>query len=415
VKINLIRLLGILLIAVNTASAQWVQFRGPQSRGIANTINIPTQWGEDLGIQWKTAISGEGWSSPVIDDGLIWMTSAYDEGKSLHAVCVDQASGKVLMNEKVIMTENVGPKHVQNGFASPTPVINDGRVYVHFGPRGTVCLDFEGNILWKRTDMDFDVPQGAASSPIIHKDKLILICDGTDEQYVAALDKNTGKTLWKTPRQHHERISDKGGFFRMAYSTPLIVEVNGHNQILASGAEHAAGYDVETGEELWFHKHIGFSQVGQASHGNGFFYLVGSVSQDHFGIFAIKEDARGEVTSGDVVWSNPDGIGHVPTPLLAGKEIYVVTDDGTAQCIDALTGESVWRERLGGRFRASPIKSGNHIYFVNEEGDSTVVKAGRNFDKVATNKLEGLFLATPAISQTSLFLRSDKHLYRIGK
>ena len=201
----------------------------------------------------------------------------------------------------------------------------------------------------------------------------------------------------------------------MAYSTALVVDVNGSTQVIASGAEHVAAYDFETGKEIWWHNYVGFSQVGRPSFGHGLFYVIGSVAQDHFCIYAIKSDANGEVKESDVVWENPNGIGHVPSPLLYKSEIYVVDDGGTAQCLDAKTGEVLWRERLGGRFRCSPIQVGNHIYFVNQDGKATIVRAGRDYVVDATNQLEGLFLASPAVASGALFLRSDKHLYRIAK
>lgn len=392
--------------------SQWPQFRGPDGQGHSNDERVPLKWSETESIAWKSNVPGTGWSSPVIASGQIWLTSAHDAGKSLHAVCLDQKSGKLLFDVEVLTTDDVGPKHVQNGYASPTPVLDGTRAYVHFGPRGTVCLDRQGQILWKNTELPFTLPQGAASSPILHKNKLILVCDGTDAQFVTALDKMTGKILWKTPRQHLERVKDRG-FFKMAYATPLIVEVGGVSQLISSGSEHVAAYDLETGKEIWWHQYLGFSLVGRPSHGNGLFYVVGSVAQDHHCIYAIKPGARGEVKEEDLAWKNPDGIGHVPSPLLVGKEIYVVDDEGTAQCLDAITGKPLWKKRLGGRFRCSPLQIGNHVYFLNQDGKATIIETGREFKIKATNQLEGMFLASPAVADGALFLRSATHLYRI--
>lgn len=394
--------------------AQWPQFLGPDGQSHSDASGIPLHWSESESVAWKTAIPGQGWSSPVIASGQIWMTSAQDDGKSLHALCLDQKSGRLLFDVEVLTTDNVGPKHTQNGYASPTPVLDGKHAYVHFGPRGTACLDLKGKILWKNTELPFELPQGAASSPILHEDKLILVCDGTDVQFIAALDKMTGKVIWKTTRKHLERVKDRG-FFKMAYATPLIVEANGVTQLISSGSEHVAAYDIETGEEIWWHPYIGFSIVGRPSHGNGLFYIVGSVAQDHHCIYAIKPGAKGEVKEENLAWKNPDGIGHVPSPLLYGREIYVVDDEGTAQCLDAMTGKVTWKERLGGRFRCSPLQIRNHIYFVNQDGKTTILEAGREFKVLGTNQLEGTFLASPAVADRSLFLRSDTHLYRIEK
>ena len=411
-RVLLILAAALVLAWPANSRGQWPQFRGPDGQGHSDDKRVPLKWSETDSVAWKSAVPGSGWSSPVIASGQIWMTSAHDDGRSLHAVCLDQKTGELLFDVEVLTTDNVGPKHTQNGFASPTPVLDGKRAYVHFGPRGTVCLNLKGEILWKNTDLPFELPQGAASSPILHKEKLILVCDGTDLQFVAALDKMTGTVIWKAARKHLDRVKDRG-FYKMAYATPLVVTTGGVTQVIASGSEHVAAYDIKTGEEIWWHQYIGFSLVGRPSHGNGLFYVVGSVAQDHHCIYAIKPGGKGQIKDEDLAWKNPDGIGHVPSPLLFGKEIYVVDDEGTAQCLDATTGEVIWKQRLGGRFRCSPLQVGDHIHFLNEVGTATVVRAGREFKVESTNQLDGIFLASPAVADGALFLRSDTHLYRI--
>ena len=315
-------------------------------------------------------------------------------------------------NVEVLKPDAAGPKHVQNGYASPTPVLDGKYIFAHFGARGTVCLGTDGKILWKNTSLPFIAPQGAASSPVLYKDKLILCCDGTDKQFLAALDKRDGKILWRQSRQHLERVGDKG-FFKMAYSTPLVHEVDGVAQLVATSAEHVAAYDTETGGELWWMPYEGFSLVGRPSFGNGMFYVVGSITLDHHAIYAIRPGGPGKITDQQLVWQNSTGIPHVPSPLLVGKELYVVNDEGTAMCLDALTGEVVWKQRLGGNFRASPTQVRDRIYFCSQEGKTTVVQAGRTFKVLATNQLDGSFLASPAVAGRALFFRSDTHLYRI--
>jgi len=409
-------LLASLLVLASSSSssqAQWPQFRGPDGQGHSNAKGIPLRWSETESVVWKTAIPGEGLSSPVIAAHQVWLTSSHDDGKSLHALCIDQANGKILHDIEVLTTDDVGPKHVQNGFASPTPVLDGKHVFVHFGSRGTVCLGTDGSIVWKNTSLPFISPQGAASSPILHEDKLILCCDGTDKQFLAALDKRTGQLLWKQERQHLERVDR--GFFKMAYSTPLVHEVNGIAQLVATSAEHVAAYDVQTGKEIWWMPYIGFSLVGRPSFGNGMLYVVGSVSQDNHAIYAIRPGGKGKLAEDLVAWHNADGIPHVPSPLLVGKEIYVVDDDGTAVCLDADTGTNIWKQRLGGNFRASPIQVRDRIYFCSEEGTTTILQAGREYKVLATNKLDGSFRASPAVAGRALFLRSETHLYRIEK
>ncbi|MFQ3168719.1 MAG: outer membrane protein assembly factor BamB [Limisphaerales bacterium] len=357
---------------------------------------------------------GEGWSSPVIVGDQIWVTSAEDGGKSLHAICVDKKSGKLLHNVEVLTPEDAGPHHRLNGYASPTPVLDGERVYVHFGPRGTACLDTAGGILWKNTEFNYNVIQGGASSPILHRDLLILTCDGIDNQFIVALDKRTGKVKWKQPRAHLEAAAKKRPIAKMAYSTPLIQPVEGIPQLVCSGADHVAAYDLTTGAELWWMPYNGFSVVGRPSYGNDLFYVVGSIRQDHFCIYAVRP-GKGRLRDDQIIWQNSKGIAHVSSPLLVGKEIFVVHDGGVASCIDAMTGEPHWRERLGGNHDASPVEICGRIYFCNREGKTTIVAAGSAFQILATNQLKGTFKASPAVTDGALFLRSDTHLYRIEK
>ena len=393
-------------------SADWPQFRGPDGQGHSEAKGIPIEWSETKNVAWKKPVPGEGWSSPVIAAGQIWMTSAHHGGKSLHAVGLDLKTGRLLYDVEVLTTQDTGPKHRLNGFASPTPVLDGERIYVHFGPRGTVCLDTAGRILWRNTEFKYNVIQGAASSPILHRDLLILTCDGIDHQFLVALDKRTGKVKWKQPRAHLEAAAKKRPIAKMAYSTPLIQPINGVPQLVCSGADHVAAYNPKTGHEIWWMPYDGFSIVGRPSYGNDLFYIVGSIRQDHFCVFAVKP-GKGKLRDDQRVWQFSTGIGHVPSPLLVGKEIFAVHDGGVAACIDALTGKELWRERLGGNHDASPIEIRGRIYFVNREGKTTILAAGRKHKVLATNQLKGTFKASPAVADGALFLRSDTHLYRI--
>ena len=400
------------LISTTQLVADWPQFRGPDGQGHSKEKGVPIQWAEDRNITWKSAVPGQGWSSPVIAANQVWMTGAEAEGKSLHAVCIDKTSGALLYNIEVLTPKDSGPRHRLNGYASPTPVLDGERVYVHFGPRGTVCLDTAGGILWKNTEFDYNVIQGAASSPILHRDLLILTCDGIDHQFIVALDKRTGKIRWKQPRAHLEAAAKKRSIAKMAYSTPLVQPVDGTPQLVCSGADHVAAYDLKTGAELWWMPYDGFSIVGRPSYGNGLFYVVGSIRQDHFCVYAVRP-GKGRLSNDQIVWENSKGIPHVPSPLLVGKQLFVVHDGGVASCLDALTGNEHWRERLGGNHDASPVEISGRIYFCNREGKTTVVAASDQFEVLALNQLNGIFKASPAVSDGALFLRSDTHLYRI--
>ncbi|MBM4002468.1 MAG: PQQ-like beta-propeller repeat protein [Planctomycetes bacterium] len=415
----LLVLIASLFQVVASNGSDWLQFRGPDGQGHSDAEGVPTEWSEQKNIRWKVAVPGAGWSSPVISGNQIWLTSSEQDGKSLHALCFDKTSGVLLYNVKVLTTDEAGPRHPQNGYASPTPVLDGDRVYVHFGPRGTACLHRDGEIVWRNTEFAYDAFQGAASSPIIHDDLLILTCDGTDHQFLVALDKKTGKIVWKQPRAHlenaaarHAEGSVMARIAKMAYSTPLIQNVDGSPQLISNVADHVAAYDLRTGKEIWWMPYVGFSQVARPSYGNELFYVVGSVAQDQFCVFAIRP-GKGKLREDQLAWQCSKGIAHVPSPLLVGKELYVVDNSGVASCLDALTGEVLWRERLGGNYDASPIEVRGRIYYLSRDGKMTVLAAGRSYQVLATNQLEGTFKASPAVSGKALFLRSEADLYRI--
>ena len=405
-------LLLLSLLSPASTVADWPQFRGPDGQGHSDAKGIPVEWSEGKNVKWKMPVPGQGFSSPVISEGQIWMTSSEMEGKSLHAICLDLATGKLLHNIEVITTDDAGPRHRLNGYASPTPVLDEKYVYVHFGPRGTVCLNRNGKIIWKNTGFKYNVIQGGASSPILHGDLLLLTCDGIDFQFIVALEKETGKVRWKQPRAHLEAAAKKRSIAKMSYSTPLIQSINGKNQLVCSGADHVAAYDLRTGRELWWMPYDGFSIVGRPSYGNSLFYVVGSIRQDHFCVYAVRP-GDGQLKPDEIVWKYSKSVPHVPSPLLVGREIYFVHDGGVATCLDALTGQPLWQERLGGNHDASPIEIRNRLYFLNREGKATVLTAGRKFDVLATNQLEGTFKASPAVADGALFLRNESHLYRI--
>ena len=405
-------LLLLSLLSPASTVADWPQFRGPDGQGHSDAKGIPVEWSEEKNVKWKMPVPGQGFSSPVISGGQIWMTSSEMEGKSLHAICLDLATGNLLHNIEVITTDDAGPRHRLNGYASPTPVLDEKYVYVHFGPRGTVCLNRNGKIIWKNTGFKYNVIQGGASSPILHGNLLLLTCDGIDFQFIVALEKETGKVRWKQPRAHLEAAAKKRSIAKMSYSTPLIQSINGKNQLVCSGADHVAAYDLGTGRELWWMPYDGFSIVGRPSYGNSLFYVVGSIRQDHFCVYAVRP-GDGQLKPDEIVWKYSKSVPHVPSPLLVGREIYFVHDGGVATCLDALNGKPLWQERLGGNHDASPIEIRNRLYFLNREGKATVLTAGRKFDVLATNQLEGTFKASPAVADGALFLRNKSHLYRI--
>ena len=413
----------LLLTLVSRAQADWPQFRGPNGQGHATAKGLVHQWSENSNIYWKAAVPGEGWSSPVIVGNHIWMTTATDKGKSLRALCYANDSGKLLHNVELFTLKKTDRRHAKNSFATPTPIIHQGRVYVHFGYRGTACLTMDGKVVWKHAKLKFHQAYSGASSPIIFGNMLILTCDGGDNQFVATLNLKNGDVIWKTKRQHLERAYERNrtarqgwqGYFTMGYTTPLVVASDGRFQIVSPAADHIAAYDSETGKELWWYPYNGFSLVARPVYGHGLVYTIGVVQQGKHLLHAFRPSARGKVGKEDIAWVMTKGIPHVPSPLLIGDRLYLLHDKGIAMSVNAKTGKLIWQKRIGGNYSASPMYADGKIILVSEEGKTTVIKPAEAFTPLATNQLKGRFLASPAASGKAIYLRSDKFLYRIER
>lgn len=393
-----------LLGSVGSAQAadEWPQFRGPDGQGHAEGSDLPIEWSETQNIVWKTPIAGRGWSSPVISDNQIWLTTAFDGGHSLRAICVDRETGAIERDIEVFHVETPDPIHDKNSYASPTPILEQGRVYVHFGDLGTACYKTDGELVWQTHELQYQHGHGPAGSPVLYHDLLIVSCDGTDKQYVAALDKHTGQVRWKTDRQG-----------RMAYSTPLVIEVDGADQLVSTGGDQAVAYEPATGREIWRVRYDGYSEVPRPVYGCGLVFLASGY--DTPWLYAVRPDGQGDVTDTHVEWKLRQGSPLNPSPLLVGDELYLVSDDGIATCRDAKTNKEHWRKRLLGNYSASPLLADGRIYFTNERGLTTVVAPGKTFRQLAKNELEGQTLASMAVAGRSIFFRGEGHLYRIEK
>ena len=380
----------------------WPQFRGPGGQGISDEKNVPLTWSEAKNVRWKTAIPGRGWSSPVIQGDRVWLTTATEEGRSLRAVAVNGNTGAIEQNVEIFRLKSPKLMNQKNSFASPTPVIEGDRVYLHFGAYGTACITQSGEIVWKTT-LEYDNGQhGPGGSPIIYDDLLIVSCDGLEVQFVVALDKATGKVRWKKTRAGYQ-----------AYTTPLVVSLPGGDQVISPGAFQAIAYEPRTGKEIWRVKYAeGFSNVPRPVYGHGLVFICTGFQEPS--LLAVQPDGRGDVTKSKIVWKLDRAIPRTPSPLLVGNELYIVTDNGIATCIDAKTGEELWRARVGGNHSASPVYAGGRIYFLSEEGESVVIAPGRKLQHLATNQIDGPTLASMAISHNSIFIRSQTHLYRIS-
>jgi outer membrane protein assembly factor BamB len=384
-------------------TADWPQFRGPGGQGVSDEKNVPLTWSETKNVRWKTAIPGRGWSSPVIQGDRIWLTTATEDGRSLRAISVNVNTGAIEQNVELFQLKSPKLMNAKNSFASPTPVVEGDRVYLHFGAYGTACITQSGEIVWK-TKLEYDNGQhGPGGSPIIYDDLLIVSCDGLELQYVVALDKATGKVRWKKTREGYQ-----------AYTTPLIVNFPAGDQVISPGAFQSIAYEPRTGKEIWRVKYAeGFSNVPRPVYGHGLVFICTGFQEPS--LLAVQPDGRGDVTKSKVMWKVDRAIPRTPSPLLVGNELYIVTDNGIATCIDAKTGEELWRARVGGNHSASPVYAGGRIYFLSEEGESVVIAPGRKLNHLATNQIDGPTLASMAISHSSIFIRSQTHLYRISE
>jgi outer membrane protein assembly factor BamB len=316
-------------------------------------------------------------------------------------VALDLATGSILHDVELFRYERPPPIQPKNSHASPTPIVDGDRVYVHFGTLGTAALTRDGEMVWKTTALKYEPGHGSGGSPVLWGDLLIISCDGIDRQFVVALDKNTGEIRWQTDRRGAQ----------MAFSTPLVIEAGGRTQVVSPGAIRAISYDAATGKQLWSIRYGGFSNVPRPVFGHGLVY-VSSGFYDPV-LYAVRPDGAGDVTDSHIEWTYARGVPLTPSALLVGDEIYIVSDNGIATCLDAKTGQEHWRSRLNGTFSASPVFAGGRIYFLDENGQTTVVKPGTAFEELAMNEIDGRTLASIAVIGKTILLRSETHLYRI--
>jgi outer membrane protein assembly factor BamB len=390
----------------------WPEFRGPTGQGLVLSGKLPTEWGPDKNVAWKKEIPGKGWSSPIILDGRIYLTTAVPvEGKkdqSLRTLCLDAKTGKSLWDVEALKQDGTKAPAIQskNSHASPTPIVDakTKRLFVHFGHMGTACLDLDGKVIWTQTDLRYSPVHGNGGSPVLANGLLVFSIDGSDKQCVVALDATTGKVKWQTDR-HSTAVK------RFSFSTPLVIEVNGKKQVISPGSDVVGGYDLQSGEEVWRVTYTGYSVTPRPVYAHGLVYL--STGFESPTLLAIKPDGNGDVTKTHVAWSVNRGAPHTPSPLVVGDELYMVSDNGMASCLDAKSGTVHWQERLGGNFSASPICADGKIYFLSEEGVGHVIKAGTKFERVAKNDLKERSFASYAAADGVLFIRTEGHLFRI--
>jgi outer membrane protein assembly factor BamB len=417
-------------------AAEWPEFRGPDGQGHSSAKNLPLEWSETENVAWKTELPGRGWSSPVIAGDQIWLTYAVtdpiseeDKQKKLttntgnqplevvgtvrmHAVCVDRNSGKIVRDMEILVEDDPQWTHALNTFASPTPVLSDdGLLYCHFGAHGTACVDTKTmRVKWTNRETKVLHENGPGSSPVLYQDKLIFHCDGSDEQYIVALDAHTGKIAWKTDRTGQMHSNPQ---LRKAYGTPIVLPIDGRATVISPAANWLYGYDPLTGQELWKTSYgvLGFSIVCRPVYGQGQVYLSTTFNQPE--LLAIKVDDASVEPS--ITWRTKKGAPQMPSLLLVDKDLFMVNDKGVATCLDAATGEVHWTERLGGNFSSSPLYADGRIYVSNREGETFVLAPGQEFKLLATNQLDGAIMASPAVVGEAIYLRTEHALYRLEK
>ena len=401
------------------SAKEWTKFRGPTGDGHVTAKSIPLKWSDTENVKWKVSVPGKGWSSPVISKGKIYLTSAVAEGdnqdaadvhRELRVICYDSSDGKELWDTKVFEQKPLKrPIHHKNSHASPTPIIEDGKVYVHFGHMGSACLDLKGKILWKNNELKYDPLHGNGGTPIIVDNLFFYSADALTNPFVVALDKNTGKVLWKKQRSETDQSR------KFSFSTPTLIRMGGRSQIISPASGAVFSYDSKTGEELWSVDYGGWSVIPKPGVYKNMIYVGTGYERAHILGIRVDEKSKGNVTESHVEWEITKRAPNTPSFMVVDDLLYFISDGGIATCVEPLTGEIIWQERTAGPISASPVYFNGMIYFLDEQGKTTVIKAGRKFEIIAENKIKERTLASFGISEGAIYIRSEKSLFRIGE
>ena len=400
-------------------SESWPEYRGPTGNGHAAVPTVPLAWSEESNVRWKTKIHDEGWATPVILGNQVWLTTALANGKEMYVVCVDRKTGKVLLDRKLFDVASPRPLgNDLNCYASPSPTIEAGRVYVSFGSYGIACLDTVNfRVIWERRDLTCNHFRGPASSLFLSGELVITHMDGADYQYIVALRKDSGETVWKTQRSTDYRdLGEDGkpiakGDYRKGFNTPISIEVAGQKLLISPASKAVYAYRPDTGDEIWQIPYDGHSTaVRTLFDGRNVFINSGSGKTELLAVDPLVS------TVGDqprILWRLSKHIPKRSSPVLVDDLIYSCTDGGVVSCIDKLNGNTVWRQRVGGEFSASLLYAAGRIYLCNQDGMTLVIEPGNQFKLLAENHLETGMMASPVALGNALYLRTKTHLYRI--
>lgn len=397
--------------AHETQPPSWNQFRGPTANGKSRSQQLPIRWDETTNICWKTPVSGKAWSSPVISENTVWLSNATEDGRRLSLLAIDTKTGRIRKELIVFEIDNPMFCHPFNSYASPTPVVADGCLWVHYGSAGTACLDLETEkFLWTRQDLSCDHHRGPGSSPIFFDGIIFLTFDGFDQQYLVGLDAKTGQTIWRTDRSINYGSED--GDFKKAYSTPTIITHNNQTQLISPAAIATVAYDPHTGTELWTVYHGGFNAAARPLYSHGLVILC-TAKGDR--LLAVRPVGRGDITDSQVVWKFGKSAPTRPSQSVVADQIYMVSDTGIFSCLDIETGDVRWSQRYSGRYSASLVSSGKRLFACDEDGSCVVFQANpESFEVISENNLDSGCMASPAVIGNDLVIRTKSHLYRIG-
>ncbi|MFO0948960.1 MAG: PQQ-binding-like beta-propeller repeat protein [Planctomycetota bacterium] len=411
------------LLTARSPAGDWPEFRGPAGRGISDETGLPDRWDGKLNVAWKKELPGSGWSSPVVHAGRIYLTAAVPSviekendkpsakdkpmgDYELSAICLDEASGDVIWQVPVFKQSGTSDAkiHQKNSHASPTPIVDGKRLFVHFGHQGTACLGLDGRILWKSAQHVYEPVHGNGGSPVLVDEALIFSCDGASNPRVVALEAATGQEIWKV-----ERPVD--AVKKFSFSTPAVIDVNGTTQVISPGSDVVSSYEPRTGREIWRVRYDGYSVIPQPAFAHGMVFVCTGYNTPE--VLAIRADGTGDVTDTHIAWRVKRGVPNTPSPVIVGDELYMVSDHGVASCLDARTGKAHWQKRLGGNYSASPLVGDGKIYFQSEEGTGSVLSLGKEVQEPVVNELGERSLASYAIAHRSLLIRTSGHLYCI--
>jgi len=395
----------LLLPTLLLADSNWPRWRGPRQDGHSAETGLPETW--DAGsVTWKVSLPGIGQSSPILWGERIFLTSALDNGRQRVVFCVDRNDGRILW-QRIAWTGEPEPTHKMNGWASSTCVTDGERVYAFFGRGGGLfCYTVDGDLVWSNALGQFEGPWGTAACPVLVDDLVIQNCDSEANASLTAFDKRTGEVVWRTRREDHR-----------GWSTPILNEANGREELVLNGHTGVRAYNPRTGEELWYCK--GFSGRGSptVTPTQGVLVAVNGTPGD---MYAIRPGGTGTVTKTHMVWHTPRKGGRdMPSPIAIGKYMAVINMQGICTCYDSTDGKTLWQSRLGGNYTASPIAYSGKVFFLAENGETTVIEPGPELNIVARNTLDPaddeVFRASIAPSDGQIFIRSDRALYCIGK